>query len=133
MPAFLLTHAAPADAWRPQLAAGTLWVAEADGGLAAFLAATPHGNRLHIDEVDVDQARQGQGLGRRLMRHTIAWARANGFASLSLTTFRSVPWNAPFYASLGFREDDALPELQAILRAEADKGLQDRCAMVLRL
>jgi len=81
----------------------------------------------------VEQGQQGRGVGRRLIGHVIAWARAEGFVSLSLTTFRNVPWNGPFYASLGFVEDDRLSALQAILRAEADKGLADRCAMVLTL
>lgn len=130
MPAFLLTHASPAEAWRPQLEAGTLWVAEDDGALLAFLAATADGRRLHIDEVDVDRLAQGRGLGRRLMTHAIEWARRRGFAQVTLTTFRNVPWNGPFYASLGFVEDDRLPALRAILRAEAEKGLSDRCAMV---
>lgn len=133
MPAFLLTHASPAEAWRPQLDAGTLWVAEAEGRVIAFLAATAVGDRLHIDEVDVEQGQQGRGVGRSLIGHVVAWARAQGFARLSLTTFRNVPWNGPFYASLGFVEDDGLPVLQEILRTEVDKGLSDRCAMVLTL
>lgn len=83
--------------------------------------------------MDVEQGRQGQGVGRRLIQHVIAWAKAEGFARLSLTTFRSVPWNGPFYASLGFVEDDRPPALQAILRTEAEKGLADRCAMILAL
>jgi GNAT superfamily N-acetyltransferase len=133
VPVFLLTHASPAEAWRPQLDAGTLWVAEAEGRVIAFLAATAVGDRLHIDEVDVEQGQQGRGVGRSLIGHVVAWARAQGFARLSLTTFRNVPWNGPFYASLGFVEDDGLPVLQEILRTEADKGLSDRCAMVLTL
>lgn len=133
VPPFLLTHVSPAEAWRPQLDAGTLWVAEADGRAIAFLAASADGDRLHIDEIDVEQGRQGQGVGRRLIQHVIAWAKAEGFARLSLTTFRNVPWNGPFYVSLGFVEDDRVGALQAILRTEAEKGLADRCAMVLAL
>lgn len=133
MPAYLLSDASPAETWRPRLDAGTLWVVETAGRVIAFLAATAHGDRLHIDEVDVEQGHQGQGVGRRLIQHVVAWARAQGFASVSLTTFRNVPWNGPFYASLGFAEDDRLPALQAILQAEADRGLTDRCAMVLAL
>ncbi|MCR5875724.1 GNAT family N-acetyltransferase [Phenylobacterium sp. J426] len=113
--------------------AGTLWVVESEGQVVAFLAATATGDRLHIDEVDVDLGAQGRGVGRRLIGHVVRWARDAGLAQLSLTTFRSVPWNGPFYASLGFVEDARLPELQAILAAEADKGLSDRCAMVLAL
>jgi GNAT superfamily N-acetyltransferase len=97
----------------------------------AFLAATRAGPRLHIDEFDVARAHQGRGLGRRMLAHVIEWTRAAGFESLSLTTFRSVPWNGPFYASCGFAEwPEGVPE---ILAAEAAKGLQDRIAMRLAL
>lgn len=64
------------------------------------------------------------------------WARANGLQALSLTTFRNVPWNAPFYASFGFREwsaAEAPPSIQASLAAETAKGLENRCAMVMDL
>lgn len=100
-----------------------------------FLAARREGTRLHIDELDVQQDMQGRGLGRRLVSHVTEWARGNGFSALSLTTFRNVAWNAPFYASCGFEEwpEAAAPaSIQAILRAEAAKGLKDRCAMRLR-
>lgn len=62
--------------------------------------------RLHIDEVDVLRAFQSQGIGRALLGAAADWARTKGLQTLSLTTFRDVPWNAPFYASFGFREWD---------------------------
>lgn len=102
----------------------------------AFLAARVEADRLHIDEVDVLRPFQGQGLGRRLIDTATAWARAHGLAALSLTTFRNVPWNAPFYARLGFTEpaDADLPaSLRQALLYEAARGLPDRCAMILRL
>ena len=53
---------------------------------------------------------------------------------LSLTTFRNVPFNAPFYASAGFRIWDPAPaEIEVLLTNEAARGLKDRCAMVLEL
>lgn len=84
----------------------------------------------------MQQGQQGKGLGRRLLRHAADWARANGLKTVSLTTFRSIPWNAPFYASFGFREWDpaeAPASIQQALRNEASKGLSDRCAMVMTL
>jgi GNAT superfamily N-acetyltransferase len=130
---------APAETWVPALDAGTLWVADAGaGGVVGFLAATRIDRFLHIDELDVELGRQGQGLGRRLMQAAIAWARGRGLAGVTLTTFRAVRWNAPFYASLGFMEvaPDALrPRLGAILAREARIGLDPtkRCAMRLAL
>jgi hypothetical protein len=64
----------------------------------------------------------------------IEWARERSLACLSLTTFRGVPFNGPFYASAGFRMwDDAPPQIEAILAGEAARGLNDRCAMRLDL
>lgn len=131
-----MTDASPADAWRPHLDAGTLWIAEADGTPIGYLAASVQHDRLHIDEVDVLRAHQGRGVGRRLLQTAADHARAAGLSRLSLTTFRDVPWNAPFYASFGFREwdpADAPASIRQMLTYEAAKGLANRCAMVMDL
>ena len=116
------------------LDAGLLWVAD-ESQVVAFLAARRLSARLHIDEFDVAHANQGRGLGRQMMSHVIAWARAARLECLSLTTFRSVPWNAPFYGSCGFEEWTGVRpvDIDAILADEAAKGLSDRCAMRLTL
>ncbi len=123
------------ERWIPKQAAGTLWVAEDDGEMVAYLAATREHGRLHIDQFDTVQPAQGRGIGRRLLQHAIAWARAEGLAEVSLTTFRTIRWNGPFYRSCGFEEwAEALPaDIQAELLRDADNGLTDRCAMRLAL
>jgi GNAT superfamily N-acetyltransferase len=111
-------------------------VADAGDGPVAFMACRVAGQRLHIDELDVQDGQHGQGLGKRLLQHAADWARANGLPRLSLTTFRSIPWNAPYYARFGFREwdaDDAPEDIQRALQKEAANGLSDRCAMVMDL
>ena len=121
------------------LRVGYCWVATDDGDQpVGFLAARPCATTLHIEELAVAGDRQGQGIGRALMQHVVAVARRETFAQLSLTTFRDVAWNAPFYASLGFRmlDDSDMPELLgAILDQEAAHGFppRSRCAMVLPL
>ena len=93
---------APAAVWSPALATGTLWVAEKSAGeVVGFLAATRVDAWLHIDEIDVASGHQGQGLGRKMMQAAIAWAAERDLVGVTLTTFRDVRWNAPFYASLG--------------------------------
>ena len=135
-PASILTDRSEPEHWRPMLEAGTLWVAQADtAALVAFLAATAVGERLHIDEFDVAQPAQRRGLGRRMLEHVADCARGAGYSSLSLTTFRSFPWNAPFYGSCGFQvwRDELPADMAAHLADEAARGLKDRCAMRLPL
>jgi len=127
----------PPEVWRPIAENGLIWVAEMEDGLAAFLAARLEPDSLHILEFDVRRERQGQGLGRALLRHAIAEARRRKLGGLSLTTFRDAPWNAPFYASAGFAivEYEAAPSwLRTYLDQEARRGLDParRCAMTLR-
>ena len=62
-------------------------------------------------------------------------ARNSGYSAITLTTFRDLPWNGPFYARLGFEEVTALdahPRLAGELALEADHGLpvERRCAMI---
>jgi GNAT superfamily N-acetyltransferase len=128
---------AEADHWAPALDHGLLWVAENQvRGLIGFLAAELADGDLHVEEVDVLMEHQQRGHGRRLMIEAIDWARREGLAGVTLTTFRTIPWNAPFYASLGFEElagERVTPRLGAILAAEASRGFEDRCAMRLAL
>lgn len=136
VPPDLLTAVSDAETWLPQLAAGTLWIAELDGTVSGFLAATADEGRLHVDEVDVLREAQGRGVGRSLMTRAIDWARTRGLRQVTLTTFTDVPWNAPFYRSLGFEtwlEGEAPPELAAKVEAERGRGLKNRCAMRLDL
>ena len=136
MPEDLFSDFTPPDAWRGRQQAGTLWVAEADGAVVAFLGAHAEDERLHIDEFAVAQDQQGKGLGRRMLTTVVDWARANRFTALSLTTFRSVPFNAPFYAGFGFRDwpqDEAPASIRQRLLYEASAGLKDRCAMIMAL
>ncbi|MCP1243211.1 GNAT family N-acetyltransferase [Acetobacter lambici] len=85
------------------IATQTCWVgANAKGQLRGFLSATPYGNDLHIQEMSVALAAQGQGLGRRLLHAACKAGQLLGLRRVTLTTFANVPWNAPFYASAGF-------------------------------
>ena len=64
------------------------------------------------------------------------WARAQGAASISLSTFRDVAWNEPFYAKLGFRPLDPAtlgPTYRALLEREAALGLPMQRRVVMRL
>jgi ribosomal protein S18 acetylase RimI-like enzyme len=92
----------------------------------AYLFAEPLDGDLHIEQVSVHQDHARQGLGRALIEHAATTAAAQGMAALTLTTFRDVAWNAPYYRRLGFRElsdQELTPELREIRRHEAMRGL----------
>jgi GNAT superfamily N-acetyltransferase len=82
---------------------GTLFVAEADAGVVGFALARPLGDGLHLDELDVLESHGRRGLGARLVAAVLDCARQRGLPYVTLSTMRSVPWNAPWYERLGFR------------------------------
>jgi hypothetical protein len=68
----------------------------------------------------------------------IAAARERGDRLAILTTDRTLAWNAPFYARLGFRivEGDAIPaEARRRLTGQYAAGFspEHRCAMIFEL
>jgi GNAT superfamily N-acetyltransferase len=106
--------------------AGRAWVAERDGEVAAYLLAEVVDGAAHVEQVSVHADHAGHGVGRALVEHLAAWARARGLAALTLTTFAEVPWKAPLYARAGFvvvPDDELLPGLRAVRDAEAARGL----------
>ena len=114
---------------------GHCLVAESHGAIVGFLVAEPFRRELHVWEMDVLPELQGNRIGAGLVRACQIDARNCGFAALTLTTFRDLPWNGPFYERLGFVEVtdlDANPRLAGYLKEEADAGLprERRCAMI---
>ncbi len=110
-------------------------VAHIGEAMAGFLVAQPFARELHIWEMDVAPAFQRRGIGAGLVRAAQIDARNTGFRALTLTTFRDLEWNGPFYARLGFEEVTALdahPRLAGELANEVDDGLpaDRRCAMI---
>ncbi len=138
-------HSALADAapsmteplLRRALQEDRLLVAEYGEALCGFALLEQHGADGWLQEFDVPLAFGGQGIGRALLAFSCAWARSRGCRRLTLTTFRNVPFNAPFYARFGFEElapEETLPDhIREALAQEQAAGLRDRCAMALAL
>lgn len=123
-----------ASEYPPLIADAAVWVAEDKGVLAGFVSAMPMGEGLHVLELAVHTDHQRRGIGRSLMLAAISAARTRGYAAVTLTTFRGVVFNAPFYRALDFEIlTDPPPYLHAILVNEAERRLADRCAMRLAL
>jgi len=84
--------------------------------------------QAHIEELAVLQSAGRRGLGRGLVEASCGWAEQAGYRSVTLCTYRDVPWNGPFYRSAGFveLEPDAWCADLATLRAtERANGLDD--------
>jgi GNAT superfamily N-acetyltransferase len=91
----------------------------------------------HIGQLSVVPEYGRRGIGRRLLDEAIGWARHQGLSGVTLTTFRDVPWNAPFYLRVGFEElVDLPPGLAAVRTDERERGFDamgPRLAMRLAL
>ena len=110
----------PAEVLSSYLDAGNLWVAALDSDfneVIAFLAVFPITKTgptrsfdrtfLHIAELSVHADHQRKGIAKALLRHLDEVAKNKEGAKvvgLSLTTYRDVAFNGPFYARSGFVE-----------------------------
>jgi GNAT superfamily N-acetyltransferase len=57
---------------------------------------------LYLQEIDIEPQHGQKGLGSALVDTVRSWAKLSGYSVMSLSTFRDIPWNAPFYSKLGF-------------------------------
>ena len=114
---------------------GVIFVVEDGDGPKAFAMLWIVDGRPHLKQLSVVPEAQRRGMGRALIQASLDWARAGRFDEITLTTFRDVPWNAPFYRRLGWREfvvGRDRPELSAIIAEEDEAGYPASlsCAMV---
>ncbi len=137
-PESLLNEATDYPTFADAARQGRLWVALAADAPVGFALVEMLADDLpHLDEVDVEPSHGRRGLGTALVRVVCEWATASGFSMLTLTTFRAVPWNLPFYARLEFVEIPRhllRPELVAVVSAEPARGLapETRAVMAYR-
>ena len=130
---------APPGALAEALARDQVWVAatlaDADDVPVGFAYADLLDDAVHLEELDVLPDWGRRGIGRRLVETVIADARKRGHAAVTLTTFRDVSWNAPFYARLGFRilEPGTLsPGMVALIALEERRGIPARLRVAMR-
>lgn len=105
----------------------------AHAGWTIFVAGDPPVGFAALQEVDgaahlaalaVLPGEMRAGLGSRLLDRACDWAREHGYREMTLTTFRDVPWNGPFYSKRGFAEvADPAPGLAAVRAHEKEVGL----------
>lgn len=74
-----------------------------EGVLVALIEMILHPDHLFIENLAVAPGQQGLGLGRRLLAHAEARAKALGLAEMRLLTAQEMAGNAAFYQSVGYR------------------------------
>lgn len=96
--------------------AGRSWVAvDGDDRAVGYVVVEVVDGCAHIGQLSVEPDHQGRGLARDLVGQVEEWAATRALSAVTLTTFRDVPWNRPFYEHLGF---------EAVLEEELGPGLR---------
>jgi len=128
MDALAADEPSPAEILAARIVSDGLLVAVDADAPIAFVLFRPVEDGLYIEQIDVLPAFAGRRIGAALLDAVTGRARAGGLTRLTLSTFRDVPWNAPYYRRLGFADiaDDALtPGLLAIRREHLLRGLDE--------
>ncbi len=114
---------------------GHLWVAVGpDEDVVGFAQVVILDQLAHLDELDVVPEHARRGVGSRLVDAVCRWAKAAGFLKVTLSTFRAVPWNQPFYEKLGFRVVDAghlPPQHVELVAHEKARGLRTDLRVIM--
>ncbi|WP_319018792.1 GNAT family N-acetyltransferase [Microbispora sitophila] len=89
----------------------------------------------HLEQIAVHPDHGNRGIGTRLLDAVSTAAAQAGTAAVTLTTFRDVPWNAPWYARRGFHvvpPHEWGPELTALVEHERALGIEAAPRVVMR-
>jgi ribosomal protein S18 acetylase RimI-like enzyme len=79
-------------------------VIETAGNISGYMIAWPESDAYFIDNIGIDPAHQGEGLGRRLIEHAAAEATRLHLKALRLYTNAKMSENLAMYVHLGFVE-----------------------------
>lgn len=117
-------------------AQGHLWVAcveDVPVGFAHVEVLEPM--VAHLEEIDVHPEHGRRGVGARLVMAVCTWAATNGYRAVTLTTFREVPFNMPFYTRLGFEvipPEELSAALRVVIQDETRRGLDPARRVAMR-
>lgn len=113
-----------------------VWVGCLEDDLpVGMVIASERGGVAYVEELDVIPAHGRRGLGARLLEQVCGWAEAQGYAAVTLSTFRDLPWNGPFYRKHGFRElqpTEWSPGMRAIREHEEKHGFRVELRVFMR-
>ena len=92
------------DDYAARVSEGAVWVLEEEAVIAAIIVLLPAPHYLLLDNIAVSPARQGLGLGRRLLAFAEAEALRRGYREIRLYTHQTMVENQRLYASIGYEE-----------------------------
>ena len=92
------------DDYAARVLEGAVWVLEEGAVMAGIIVLRPTADYLLLDNVAVSPARQGSGLGRRLLAFAEAEALRRGYHEIRLYTHQTMVENQRLYASIGYEE-----------------------------
>jgi len=94
----------PLDEMERLIAMGQVWVACLADAPVGMVIASVRDDVVHVEEMDVLPTHGRRGIGGCLLETVCDWARDAGHTAVTLSTFRDVPWNGPFYRKHGFKD-----------------------------
>jgi len=92
------------DDYAARVSEGTVWVLEEEAVIAAIIVLLPAPHYLLLDNIAVSPARQGLGLGRRLLAFAEDEALRRSYREIQLYTHQTMVENQRLYASIGYEE-----------------------------
>ena len=88
---------------------GLVTVAERGGAIVGLVVLDTGDEGFTVENVAVEPAQQGTGVGRALLEHAEAEARRHGSASVALYTHETMTENLALYRRIGYVEYDRRP------------------------
>jgi ribosomal protein S18 acetylase RimI-like enzyme len=92
------------DDYAARVLEGVVWVLEEGSVIAGIIVLLPALDYLLLDNIAISPARQGLGLGRRLLAFAEAEALRRGYNEIRLYTHQTMVENQRLYASIGYDE-----------------------------
>jgi len=92
------------DDYAARVLEGAVWVLEEGAAVLGIIVLLPAPDYLLLDNIAISPARQGLGLGRRLLAFAEAEALRRGYREIRLYTHQTMAENQRLYASIGYEE-----------------------------
>lgn len=124
----------PSKVFEHAIESGNLLTArDKKGQVVGFALLSRRQDTLYLDQISVHPDHGRMGLGGALITRVLEEAKFRKLKTVTLSTFRDLAWNGPFYRRHGFKEiarkkmDGWMLELEKVQEATLD--MSQRCFM----